>query len=55
MKSQEPQEKKFRELSEEDLKNVTGGGLIQLIDFSCELVGMVTSTDENGQSTCVPA
>ena len=25
MKSQEPQEKKFRELSEEELKNVTGG------------------------------
>ena len=49
------QKKQFRELSEEDLKNVTGGGLIQLIDFSCELVGMVTSTDENGQSTCVPA
>ena len=49
------QKKQLRELSEEDLKNVTGGGLIQLIDFSCELVGMVTSTDENGQSTCVPA
>ena len=25
MKSQEPKEKKFRELSEEELKNVTGG------------------------------
>ena len=49
------QKKQFRELSDEDLKNVTGGGLIQLIDFSCELVGMVTSTDENGKPTCVPA
>ena len=26
MKSQEPQEKKFRQLSDEELKQVTGGG-----------------------------
>ena len=27
MKSQEPQEKKFREISEEELKKVTGGSI----------------------------
>ena len=35
MKSQEPQEKKFRQLSDEDLKQVTGG-MITFPSFSEE-------------------
>ena len=49
------EKKQFRELSDEDLKKVTGGGYTQLIEFSCGLMGMVESTDENGEPICVPA
>ena len=31
MKTNDSKEKKFRQLSDEELKNVTGGGLIQLL------------------------
>ena len=58
----EKTKKQFRELSEEELKNVTGGGYIQLIEFDNMLAkempcaeGLTESTDENGNSICVAA
>lgn len=58
----EKTKKQFRELSEEELKNVTGGGYIQLIDFDEKLAeemscaeGLTETKDENGKSICVAA
>ena len=40
MKSQEPQEKKFRELSDDELKQVKGGNIANpLQDYSGKLLG----------------
>ena len=55
------EKKQFRELSEEDLKQVAGGGYIQLIEFDDMLgnslpcqPGYVQTTDANGHNICVP-
>ena len=38
MKSQEPQEKKFRELSDQELEKVTGGAIGWIHGEDCNLV-----------------
>ena len=52
MKSQEPQEKKFRELSDQELEKVNGGGYMAILTPFCDVTKCIELGKETDPETC---
>ena len=52
MKSQEPQEKKFRQLSDEELEKVNGGSVHAKLTSFCDVTKCIELGKETDPETC---